>query len=72
MIYRWYWEAVIFKKLLEIHQGSAKIRNLWCRKGERWASIRPELQPEITFYAIWEYVSAIEENASVQWSLKVR
>jgi len=50
-----------FLKLLEIHQDPAKIGIMIVSQGQKDGSIRPELQPEITFYAIWSMIIGYEK-----------
>lgn len=46
-------ESVHFQKLLEVQHDPAKIGVMIVSIGIKDGSIRPELQPEITFYTIW-------------------
>jgi AcrR family transcriptional regulator len=50
-----------FLKLLEIHQDPAKIGISIISQGQKDGSIRAELQPEITFYAIWAMIIGYEK-----------
>jgi AcrR family transcriptional regulator len=54
-------ESVHFQKLLEIHTESAKFGVMIVRQGMKDGSIRPELQPEITFYTIWSMIIGYEK-----------
>lgn len=54
-------ESNHFLKLLEIHQDPAKIGIMIVSQGQKDGSIRPELQPEITFYAIWSMIIGYEK-----------
>ncbi len=50
-----------FLKLLEVHQDPAKIGISIVIQGQKDGSIRPELQPEITFFAIWSMIIGYEK-----------
>lgn len=54
-------ESVHFQKLLDIHHEPAKIGVMMVSQGIKDGSIRPELQPEITFYAIWSMIIGYEK-----------
>lgn len=54
-------ESVQFQKLLEIHHEPFKIGITMISQGIKDGSIRPELQPEITFYTIWSMVIGSEK-----------
>jgi AcrR family transcriptional regulator len=54
-------ESVHFQKLLEIHHEPAKIGIQIVSQGIKDGSIRPELQPEITFYTIWSMIIGFEK-----------
>ncbi len=54
-------ESSHFLKLLEIHQDPAKIGITIVSQGQKDGSIRAELQPEITFYAIWSMIIGYEK-----------
>lgn len=54
-------ESVHFQKLLEIHHEPAKIGVMMVSQGIKDGSIRPELQPEITFYTIWSMIIGYEK-----------
>ncbi|MHA7128786.1 TetR/AcrR family transcriptional regulator [Algoriphagus namhaensis] len=54
-------ESVHFQKLLEIHHEAAKLGVLMISQGIKDGSIRPELQPEITFYTIWSMIIGYEK-----------
>ncbi|MFT5773903.1 MAG: hypothetical protein ACI9ZX_003314, partial [Algoriphagus sp.] len=54
-------ESSHFLKLLEIHQDPAKIGIMIISQGQKDGSIRPELQPEITFYTIWSMIIGYEK-----------
>ncbi len=49
-----------FKQLLEIHHEPAKIGIQIISLGVRDGSMRPDLQPEITFYTIWTMLIGYE------------
>ncbi|MEN2283045.1 TetR/AcrR family transcriptional regulator [Algoriphagus sp. SE2] len=50
-----------FEKLLEIHHEPAKIGVMMVSQGIKDGSIRPELQPEITFYTVWSMIIGYEK-----------
>ncbi len=52
--------SVHFQKLLEIHHDSAKIGIQMVSNGVKDGSIRPELQPEVTFYTVWTMLIGFE------------
>jgi AcrR family transcriptional regulator len=54
-------ESVQFQKLLEIHHEPFKIGIMMISQGIKDRSIRPELQPEITFYTIWSLIIGSEK-----------
>lgn len=54
-------ESEHFQKLLEIHNESSKFGIMMISLGIRDGSIRPELQPEITFYTIWSMIIGYEK-----------
>lgn len=54
-------ESSHFQKLLEIHHDPAKIGIMIVSQGQKDGSIRPELQPEITFYTIWSMIIGYEK-----------
>jgi len=54
-------ESVHFQKLLEIHTEPAKFGVMIVTQGMKDGSIRPELQPEITFYTIWSMIIGYEK-----------
>ncbi|QYH38400.1 MULTISPECIES: TetR/AcrR family transcriptional regulator [Algoriphagus] len=54
-------ESVHFQKLLEIHHEPAKLGIAMVSHGIKDGSIRPELQPEITFYTIWSMMIGFEK-----------
>ncbi|MDF2157746.1 TetR/AcrR family transcriptional regulator [Algoriphagus sp. CAU 1675] len=54
-------ESNHFLKLLEIHHEPAKIGIMMVSQGIKDGSIRPELQPEITFYTIWSMIIGYEK-----------
>jgi AcrR family transcriptional regulator len=49
-----------FQKLLEIHHDCGKLGIQMVSHGIKDGSIRPELQPEVTFYTIWAMVIGYE------------
>lgn len=53
--------SVQFQKLLEIHHEPFKIGILMISQGIKDGSVRPELQPEITFYMIWSLIIGSEK-----------
>ena len=54
-------ESSHFLKLLEVHQDPAKIGITIISQGQKDGSIRPELQPEITFYTVWSMIIGYEK-----------
>lgn len=54
-------DSVHFQKLLEIHHEPAKIGVMMVSQGIKDGSIRPELQPEITFYTVWSMIIGYEK-----------
>ncbi len=54
-------ESSHFQKLLEIHHDPAKIGIMMVSQGQKDGSIRPEIQPEITFYTIWSMIIGYEK-----------
>ena len=54
-------ESIQFQKLLEIHHEPSKIGIMMISQGIKDGSIRPELQPEITFYTIWSIIIGSEK-----------
>jgi AcrR family transcriptional regulator len=54
-------ESAHFVKLLEIHHEPAKICVMMVSQGIKDGSIRPELQPEITFYTVWSMIIGYEK-----------
>ncbi|WP_297336048.1 TetR/AcrR family transcriptional regulator [Algoriphagus sp.] len=54
-------ESPHFQKLLEIQHDPAKIGVMIVSLGIKDGSIRPELQPEITFYTIWSMIIGYEK-----------
>lgn len=54
-------ESQHFQKLLEIHHEPAKIGIMMVSQGIKDGSIRPQLQPEITFYTIWSMIIGYEK-----------
>lgn len=54
-------ESVHFQKLLDIHHEPAKLGVMMISQGIKDGSIRPELQPEITFYTIWSMIIGYEK-----------
>ncbi|MCH7412267.1 TetR/AcrR family transcriptional regulator [Belliella sp. R4-6] len=53
-------ESVHFQKLLDIHHDCGKFGIQMVSQGIKDGSIRPELQPEITFYTIWSMLIGYE------------
>jgi len=53
--------SVHFEKLLEIHHDPIKTGIQMVSQGIKDGSIRPELQPEITFYTIWSMIIGFEK-----------
>ena len=54
-------ESVHFQKLLEIHHEPVKLGIQMISQGIKDGSVRPELQPEITFYTIWSMIIGFEK-----------
>lgn len=54
-------ESTHFQKLLEIHHDAAKIGIMMVSQGQKDGSIRPEIQPEITFYTLWSMMIGYEK-----------
>ena len=54
-------DSTHFHKLLELHHEPARIGIQMVSQGIKDGSIRPELQPEITFYTIWSMVIGFEK-----------
>lgn len=54
-------ESDHFQKLLDIHTEPAKFGVMMVTQGLKDGSIRPELQPEITFYTIWSMIIGYEK-----------
>ena len=54
-----------FQKLLEIHQDPIKTGIQMISQGIKDGSIRPELQPEVTFYTIWSMIIGFEKIAGL-------
>ena len=50
-----------FQKLLDIHHDCGKIGAQMVSQGIKDGSIRPELQPEVTFYTIWSMLIGYEK-----------
>lgn len=53
-------ESDHFLKLLEIHHDCAKLGIQMVSLGIKDGSIRPELQPEVTFYTVWTMLIGFE------------
>ena len=53
-------ESEHFQKLLDIHHDCGKLGIQMVSQGIKDGSIRPELQPEITFYTIWSMIIGYE------------
>ncbi|WP_373493289.1 TetR/AcrR family transcriptional regulator [Aquiflexum sp.] len=53
-------ESEHFLKLLEIHHDCAKLGIQMVSLGIKDGSIRPELQPEVTFYTVWTMLIGFE------------
>ncbi len=53
-------ESVHFQKLLDVHHDCGKIGIQIVSQGIKDGSIRPELQPELTFYTIWSMLIGYE------------
>lgn len=56
-------DSVHFHKLLEIHHEPIKLGIQMVSLGIKDGSIRPELQPEITFYTVWGMIIGFEKMA---------
>lgn len=54
-------ESIQFQKLLEIHHEPFKIGIMMISQGIKDGSVRPELQPEITFYTVWSLIIGSEK-----------
>jgi AcrR family transcriptional regulator len=54
-------DSIHFHKLLELHHEPARIGIQMVSQGIKDGSIRPELQPEITFYTIWSMMIGFEK-----------
>lgn len=54
-------DSIHFHKLLELHHEPARIGIQMVSQGIKDGSIRPELQPEITFYTIWSMIIGFEK-----------
>ncbi|GAA0881305.1 hypothetical protein GCM10009119_42750 [Algoriphagus jejuensis] len=54
-------DSVHFHKLLEIHHEPIKLGVQMVSQGIKDGSIRPELQPEITFYTVWAMIIGFEK-----------
>ncbi|WP_026969928.1 TetR/AcrR family transcriptional regulator [Algoriphagus terrigena] len=54
-------DSVHFHKMLEIHLEPIKLGVQMVSQGIKDGSIRPELQPEITFYAVWAMIIGFEK-----------
>ena len=52
--------SVHFQKLLEIHHDCGRLGTQMVSHGIKDGSIRPELQPEVTFYTIWAMIIGYE------------
>ena len=53
-------ESEHFQKLLDIHHDCGKLGIQMVSHGIKDGSIRPELQPEITFYTVWSMIIGYE------------
>ncbi|RPA69236.1 TetR/AcrR family transcriptional regulator [Cyclobacteriaceae bacterium YHN15] len=53
-------ESDHFQKLLEIHHDCGRLGIQMVSHGIKDGSIRPELQPEVTFYTIWAMIIGYE------------
>lgn len=53
-------ESEHFQKLLDIHHDCGRIGIQMVSQGVKDGSIRPELQPEVTFYTIWAMIIGYE------------
>ncbi|MCH7409426.1 TetR/AcrR family transcriptional regulator [Belliella sp. DSM 111904] len=64
-------ESVHFNKLLDIHHDCGKIGIQIVSLGIKDGSIRPELQPEITFYTLWSMLIGYERlNGPINYEMK--
>ncbi len=54
-------DSIHFHKLLEIHHEPIKLGIQMVSQGMKDGSIRPELQPEITFYTVWAMITGFEK-----------
>lgn len=54
-------DSIHFHKLLEIHHEPIKLGVQMVSQGIKDGSIRTELQPEITFYAVWAMIIGFEK-----------
>lgn len=54
-------DSIHFHKLLELHHEPARIGIQMVSQGIKDGSIRPELQPEITFFTIWSMIIGFEK-----------
>lgn len=54
-------DSIHFHKLLEIHHEPVKLGIQMVSLGIKDGSIRPELQPEITFYTVWSMIIGFEK-----------
>lgn len=54
-------DSIHFHKLLEIHHEPIKLGIQMVSQGIKDGSIRPELQPEITFYTVWAMITGFEK-----------
>jgi len=53
-------ESIHFQKLLEVQYDCGKLGIQMISQGIKDGSVRPELQPEITFYTIWTMLIGFE------------
>jgi AcrR family transcriptional regulator len=53
-------ESEHFRKLLDIHHDCGKLGIQMVSQGIKDGSIRPELQPEVTFYTVWAMIIGYE------------
>src|SRR5690606_7152683 len=54
-------DSIHFHKLLEVHHEPIKLGIQMVSQGIKDGSIRTELQPEITFYAVWAMIIGFEK-----------
>jgi AcrR family transcriptional regulator len=54
-------DSIHFHKMLEIHLEPIKLGVQMVSQGIKDGSIRPELQPEITFYTVWAMIIGFEK-----------